>query len=434
MPQPEAPSEPVTVLGAGIVGICCALSLAERGVAVTLIDRGDPGQETSYGNAGVISPWSFVPQSLPGIWKQLPKLMFGTYRPLSVRLGYWPKMIPWGLRFLGNGRKAKVWETAEAMEFLCAPSVSLYRRHLQGTGSEHLVRDSLYVHAFRDGSKANLDAIDYRIRSEKGAELELVGSDELRRVEPALSRDFQAAVLIAGQARALSPGRIGAVLAEKAKALGVKVLRAEVRALKRHDDGWSIDCGAERQAAKRLVLAMGAWSADLLRPLGVTIPLATERGYHLEFPTAGIEINNSVTDTDAKTVASSMEGGVRVAGQAEFADVDAVPDPAKKTRLLSQALSAWPDLKTEDARFWMGRRPSFPDSLPMIGEFRELPGLYASFGHSHYGLMMAPKTGEVIADLLTGRRPNIDLAAVSTGRFSLAAPRPIEAQRRSAIA
>ncbi len=409
---------PVTILGAGIVGICCALSLAERGVAVRLIDRGDPGQETSFGNAGVISPWSVVPQSMPGIWKTIPRLMWGRGRPLSVRTAFWPRMVPWGLRFLRNGTERQVRRAADAMAQLCGPSVELYRRHLEGTGQEHLVRDGAYVHAFRDGSRVSLDALDYRIRQEMGAALELVGADELRRIEPALSREFQAAVLIHGQARALAPGRIGAVLADKASGMGAEILRAEIRALRRDSEGWVIETNGGALRAARLVVAMGAWSAALLKPLGISVPLVAERGYHIELPDPGVALNNSVMDVDGKIVASSMEEGLRVAGQAEFADVEARPDPRREALLLRQARAAIPDLAGDRPRFWMGRRPSFPDSLPMIGEFAGQPGLFAAFGHSHYGLMMAPKTGELVAGLVTGQTPNADLRAFASDRFA----------------
>ncbi|WP_299848678.1 FAD-binding oxidoreductase [uncultured Roseovarius sp.] len=411
-------TDDVTILGAGIVGICCALSLAERGAKVRLIDKGDPGQETSFGNAGVISPWSIIPQSMPGLWKQIPKLMFGHFRPLSVRPTFWPRMVPWGLRFLGNGTERKVRDISDAMDILCGPSVDLYRRHLEGTGHEDLVRDSLYVHAFRDGSRASLQSLDYRIRQEKGAPLELVGADELRRVEPALSHDFNAAVLIHGQARALSPGRIAAVLASKAKSLGVEILNTQVIDLTPADGAWKIQCESGPLTASQVVVAMGAWSMQFLRPLGINLPLVAERGYHVEFTEPGVMLNNSITDTDAKFVASSMEGGLRVAGQAEFGDVDAPPNQHKSKQLLSQAKSVFPDLNDSQPNFWMGRRPSFPDNLPILGKLGKFNGLYGCFGHSHYGLMMAPKSGELLAAEILGQKPNLDLTAFSASRFS----------------
>ncbi|MCV0429194.1 MAG: FAD-binding oxidoreductase [Roseibium sp.] len=412
----------VTILGAGAVGICTALSLAERGVPVRLIDRAEPGQETTFGNAGVISPWSFIPQSLPGTWKKLPNLLLGKYRPLSVQGSYWAKMVPWGLTFLKNGAAQRVEEISNAMEPLCAPSVDLYRRHLSGTGAENLIRDSVYVHAFRNNNRDVLEAIDYRIRREKGGTLELVGEDDLRRIEPAVSSEFKAAVIIHDQARAVAPGRVAAVLAEKAARLGVEIVRDQVNSLKRQNDLWRIEGDANHYSAKSVVVAMGAWSAELLKSLGISVPLAAERGYHVEFPDPGITLNHSVMDMDAKFVASSMSEGLRVAGYAEFADVDAPRDERKQSRITAQAKAAFPDLNDTRSSFWMGRRPSFPDSLPMIGEFTGHSGLYAGFGHSHYGLMMAPKTGELLADFLTNRNPNLDCTPYRTDRFSKGRP------------
>jgi len=242
----------------------------------------------------------------------------------------------------------------------------------------------------------------------------------LHLLEPALSRDFQSAVLIHGQARATSPGKIGQVLAEKAAGLGVEILCAEITGLRSENGAWRIDCGEKTLTAERVIVAMGAWSAKLLEPLGLKVPLVAERGYHVEFDNPGMELNNSVMDVDAKFVASSMDDGLRIAGHSEFGAVDAPSDPRRLKRLERQARAALPDLPTDTPRGWMGRRPSFPDSLPMIGQFDRRPGLYAAFGHSHYGLMMAPKTGEIMAQMLTNEPVNSDLSPFATNRFNRA--------------
>ncbi len=416
MQQPDMHG-PVTVLGAGIVGICTALSLLERGLSVTLVDKGEPGQETSMGNAGVVSPWSIIPQSLPGTWKSIPRLMFGGSRPLSIHPRAAMQMIPWGLRFLGRGNEKQVRDSAEAMSHLCGPSIELFQRHLAGTGHEGLIAESMYVHAFRDGSRANLDAIDYRIRSENGADLELIGKDRLEEIEPALSTDFNAAILIKGQARVRSPGRLGQVLAEKARELGATFRQLQIQRIRRVEDNWDVICEGETLQAKRIVLCMGAWTPGLLKNLGISVPLMAERGYHVEFGDPGIEIYNSVMDVDAKVVASSMEGGVRIAGQAEFAPVDAPPSKQRQRQLTKVAVSAFPELQTTEVSFWMGRRPSFPDSLPAIGAVNQQPGLFVNFGHSHYGLMMAPNSGEIIARSICEEHQNLSLKDYSLNRF-----------------
>ncbi|NOE34385.1 FAD-binding oxidoreductase [Ruegeria sp. HKCCD7318] len=411
-------TQQVTIIGAGIVGICCALSLQERGIPVRLVDRGEPGQETSFGNAGVVSPWSIIPQAVPGIWKKLPQMLLDPKSALSVRASFWPKMIPWGMRFLGKSGEKTVREVSDAMELLCRPSIDLYRRHLHGTGHEDLIADSYYIHAFRNSDQASLDELGYRIRREKGGELERVDSAELRRLEPALSKAFKAAIVIKGQARAISPGRLGTVLAEKARAQGAEFVRTEVAKLTQAEGGnWQLDTSQGKIHAHHVVLAAGVWSADLLKPLGLPVPLVAERGYHVEFPNPSAVLNNSVMDVDAKIVASSMQGGLRVAGTAEFASVDAPANPRKEKILTEHAKALVPELNTGEPQFWMGRRPSFPDSLPAIGPLKGKDGLFAAFGHSHYGLMMAPKTGELVADLVSDRSPNIDLAPFSLDRF-----------------
>jgi len=409
---------PVTIIGSGIVGICCALSLLERGVKVRLIDRGVPGQETSFGNAGVISPWSLVPQSVPGIWKSVPNMLLSRSGPLSVRPSFWPKMIPWGLRFLAKSGKTSTHATADAMEVLCQPSIALYQHHLEGTGHENLVVDSCYVHAFRNQDKADLNDLGYAIRAEKGADMELIGSDVLGDIEPALSPQYTAAILIKGQARATSPGRICEVLARKAHQMGAEFVKAEVTGLKNLRDGtWQVTTRDAEIQTNAVVIAMGVWSKDLLKPLGQKMPLVAERGYHVSFPSASVELNNSIMDVDAKIVASSMLGGVRVAGSSEFGSINAPPDPKKKNLLAQQSKAMLPDLDLKDMTFWMGRRPSFPDSLPALGPIKGKQGLYAAFGHSHYGLMMAPKSGELIADCVTGVRSNIDMSPYGLERF-----------------
>ena len=418
MSQPDV-KNPVTILGAGIVGLCTALSLLERGVKVRVIERGDPGQETSYGNAGVISPWSIIPQISPGLWKNIPRLMFGPTRPLSIHWSTWPAMVPWGLRFLSLGTETRVRAISAGMFTLCGPSVDLYRKHLAGTGHEDLLRESMYVHAFRDGSRANLRGLDTQIRAEAGANVELIGADELRGIEPDLSREFRAAVLIHDQARAFSPGQIATALAEKARSLGAEFICDEIRALNQDEKGWEITCSERTFHSEKLVMCLGIWSRPLLQQLGLSVPLMAERGYHVEFPQSELIVRNSVLDVDCKVVASQMAGGLRVAGQAEFGPIDAPPNLRTLKRMEKIARKMFPGLPSSTPTHWMGHRPSFPDSLPVLGEMPGQRGLFLNFGHSHYGLMMAPKSGELTARAVMNMGTNEDLSVFSIDRFKL---------------
>ena len=412
-------SDKTIIVGAGIVGICCALSLREKGAKVRLIDREEPGQGASFGNAGVVSPWSCVPQSLPGLWRSIPKWLLDPNGPVAIPPGYLPKFLPWALKFLRAGRLERVRAVANAMDALNRPNVDLYRHHLSGTGHEGLLRDSWYVHAYRKAADADLTSLAWQLREAHGAPVEAIDGDELREIEPALSKDYEAAILIKDQARALSPGRICSVLADKFRSMGGKVHRATVHHLAPSGNGaWRLATNLGEFESPQVVLAAGAWSARLLQPLGLRVPLEAERGYHLVFQDPGVTLNHSVFEVESKFVASSMEMGLRSAGTAEFAGLDAPPDYRRARIFECLTKRMVPGLNTGSASEWMGVRPSLPDSLPCIGEIPGQPNLFAAFGHSHYGLGMAPMTGRIIADLATGGAPNLDLAAYSIRRFS----------------
>ena len=407
----------VTVVGAGIVGICCALSLLEKGVKVRLLDRDAPGQGASYGNAGVISPWSCIPQSMPGVWKNIPKWLLDPEGPVAIRPRYLLKAMPWALKFLRAGRVDRVRAIANAMDALNRPNVDLYRHHLSGTGYEDLVRDCWYIHASRRTGVLDLESLGWRIRVAHGASVEAVDGDRLREIEPGLSKDYRSAIVIKDQARALSPGRIGTVLADKVRSLGGDIDRATIHRLTPSEGGWRLATDLGEIESQQVVMAAGAWSARLLEPLGLRVPLEAERGYHLVFRDPGVTLSHSVMEVDAKFVASSMEMGLRAAGTAEFAGLDAPPD-YRRARVLKRLTKRMvPGLNTEDTEEWMGVRPSFPDSLPCIGEIPGHPGLFAAFGHGHYGLGMAPMTGRIVADLAAGAPPNLDLAPYRVDRF-----------------
>ena len=411
-------AERATIIGAGIVGICTAISLLEKGFEVVLVDRDGPAEGASHGNAGVISPWTCVPQSMPGTWRSIPKWLLDPEGPVALRWGYLPKFIPWALKFLAAGNEERLPAIADAMQALNRPNVDLYRQMLDGTSQEHLIVDSMYVHVFRNPAGADLKKLAWKLRKERGVPLELAGPDQLREIEPALSTDFKAAVLMKGQARASDPGGVGRALAEKAKRMGAVFHRVGVSRIQPDPKGgWTIHTYDGELEAEKLVIAAGAWSARLLAPLGYKLPLEAERGYHLVFKDPGITLNNSIMDADAKFVASSMAAGVRCAGTAEFAGLDAPPDYRRARIFIRLARNLLPDINTDDRIEWMGNRPSFPDSLPCLGKIPGQEGLFCAFGHSHYGFGMAPNTGRVVAEVIAGALPNIDMEPYRVDRF-----------------
>ncbi len=415
---PIASSKEITVLGAGIVGVCCALSLIEADYKVTLIDKAGPGEATSFGNAGVISPWSCVPQCLPGVWKNVPKWLLDKNGPVTFDYRYMPKLLPWALQFFKNGTIEKVNQIADTMDMLMCDNITIYRRHLAGTGCEDLLVDSLYVNVFRGDTTPDLNDLPWKLRIDRGAPIEIIGRSELIALEPALSKDCQSAVIIYDQTRAASPGKLSKALAVKAMKLGAKFLRMQVASLTGNEDGTYVLQGQGIiHHCKHLVLAGGFGSVDLLKPLGIRLPLISERGYHAEFSQAGIELNHSIMDVAGKFVVSSMVDGVRAAGTTEFAHPDTPANYARSKSLQHLAKQLLPDLSIDFPKYWMGVRPSFPDNLPAIGELENYPNIFTAFGHSHYGMGMAPVTGRIIAGMISGRVANANIAAVNPQRF-----------------
>ena len=406
------------VIGAGIVGICTALALQEKGFSVTVVDPQGPSEGTSYGNAGVISPWSCVPQSIPGLWKNVPRWLLDPQGPLAIRWTHFPFLLPGLLRFLLAGRLHRLPDIATAMLAVNRPSVAHYRRLLAGTGTEDLLRDCNYLHVYRHIDGADPHSLSWRLREEFGVPLEVLRGGAVQEMEPELSPDFQSAMAIKQQGRTLNPGRLGQVLAHKAMGLGVEFLPHQVHAIvPLTEGGYRIDTDQTAITTRTLVVAAGVWSARLLAALGVRAPLEAERGYHLMFRDPGISLNHSVMDSQYKFVTSSMEGGVRSAGAAEYAGLDAAPDYRRAEIFKALASGLFPNLNTDSSEAWMGSRSSTPDSLPYIGQVSGYVGLFCAFGHGHLGLTGAPETGRLVAALANGENPDIDLEPYSLARF-----------------
>ena len=292
--MPETEARDAIVIGAGIVGICATLALQDKGFDVTVIDREGPAEATSYGNAGVISPWSCVPQSMPGLWKQVPKWLLDPEGPLSIRWSYAPRMLPWLIEFLRAGTPSRLPAIADAMLAVNRSSVELYRQLLADTGEDALVRDCLYLHLYRDPKGADPDALPWRLRRERGVPLEVLKGGEIQELEPEVSSAFQSAVAIRQQGRTVNPGRLGKVLAAKAEARGARFLRARVtRIAGRDGPGYRVETDEGSHEANKVVLAAGAWSKRLLADLGVRLPLEAERGYHLVFTDPGLTLSRA---------------------------------------------------------------------------------------------------------------------------------------------
>jgi D-amino-acid dehydrogenase len=413
---------PVIVIGAGIVGLCCATYLQRDGRKVVLIDPGGPGEGASYGNAGGLNGSSIVPVAMPGVLAKVPHWLLDPEGPLSIRLHYLPRLLPWLYRFVRAGRPELVREQARALRGLLAPTVDMYRALAASVGTGDLIQRSGLLVVYRSEGSFAADAEANRLRAANGVVIEELSRDELRQLEPALSPAYARARFIAENGYCRNPLRLSRSLAEALVANGGEIWRERAEGFAFADGKVeAVLTAAGRLPAAAVVLAAGAHSKPLAARLGENVPLDTERGYHAMIKAPEVVPRLPVMDAEAKFVATPMEEGLRMAGTVEFAGLDAPPDWRRARVLLRHGQAMFPGLPRamgEDrVAVWMGFRPSMPDSLPVIGRTRRYPNAFLAFGHGHVGLIGAPMTGRTIADLVAGRAPAIDIAPFSAARF-----------------
>lgn len=424
------------MLGAGIVGVCCALSLARAGHAVDLVEAAEPGgpQSASHGNGGWISPASVVPMSTPGLLGRLPGLLADPDGPLVLRLGATPALAPWLWRFVRAGSTLKrVEATSEVLAGLLHDAPGRHRALSAEAGEPGLVRTEGLLYAYRDGEALAADGLAWRLRARAGVAVERLEGAALRAAAPLLADHHRLAMRVSAGAHCPDPGGYTAALLRHAERMGVRRVQARVAGLQREGGrltGLILQAPAQAGVpspearawpVRRAILAAGIGSAALLRSVTpgavFQVPLASERGYHLLL--AGqLEWPQPVMPAEGRMAVTLTPQGLRLAGQVELAAIDAPPDwrrvrvlwhharrvvsePGRVALGLDEA--AWKgDEPPVGSGRWMGHRPSTPDGLPALGPVPGCEGLYAAFGHGHVGLATAPVTGEILRDWLDG--------------------------------
>ncbi len=384
---------------------------------MTLVDRAPPGESCSFGNAGVLASWSCVPLSMPGTLAKVPRWLFDPEGPLSIRPAYLPRLAPWLLRFLRAGRAARIPAAADALIAINGPTVALYQELAKEAGAPELVRESVHLQISRQPGTFDLDDLEWRLRRERGATLTLLEGGEIREFEPEIAPDYVSGVMIAPQGHTTNPGRLVKVLAGHFQRLGGELRQAEVRHLWPGPTGVRLDTTAGEMSASSLVIAAGAWSARLAAQIGVKIPLEAERGYHMTFAQPGIALRNTVSEAGRMFIATAMESGLRVAGTTEFAGIEAAPDWRRARVLGRMVKELFPRLDTSRPSEWMGRRPSLPDTLPVIGPAPTVRNVFFAFGHGHTGLTAAPTTARIVAGMVAGVPLNLDVRPYRATRF-----------------
>jgi len=410
----------ITVIGAGIVGVCSANYLLREGFDVEVIDPVLPGSEAqcSYGNAGGVCPGSCIPNAMPGLMKNIPKWLLDPEGPLFVRLSYLPQALPWLLRYLASARKDRVIEIADAMRSLHRLTFECYEPLVRAAGCEDLIAKRGQLFVYEDPLGPEKSAFSLDLRRERGVNFQILDQDELRQLEPSLAPIYRRAVYLPEQGQTKNPGRLVASLAEHAARQGVRFVRAKVTGFETGPEGpTAILTDAGKRPVERIVLAAGAWSAELARKLGTRVPLDTERGYHVMVMGADVGLRIQTLSAERKFVAAPMEEGLRLAGTVEIAGLKAPPNFARADILLRLGRQMFPQLKVGEVKRWMGHRPGTPDSIPVIDTSPRYRNVFFAFGHGHQGLIAGSVTGRLIAELAAGKNPSIDLTPFRADRF-----------------
>lgn len=395
----------IVVVGAGIIGVACALQLARQGRRVVVLDPQAPGMGASYGNAGHLATEQVFPIADLSILKRLPAMLLDPMGPLRLDWTYLPRALPWFIRLLLNLRPVRYQRTVAGLRALNEGSLGAWQRLLQSIGQAPLLREdgSLLVYE-RAESRAALDAVQQRMR-QQGVAVDFWSGDAVRKAAPQLSDAIQGGLFFPATGHFLDPYTVVGELVNAAKAEGVQFLQQRVLDGRLEASGVSLMTDQGVLTAQQVLIACGAHSAKLTAALtGKQVPLDTERGYHLMLPHEQQRLPFAVTSLERKFIMTPMTGGLRLAGTVEFAGLDRPANMQRAWQLhrLSKGLFQH-DLSDSEATPWMGFRPSLPDSLPIIDRVCEGKVLLA-FGHQHLGLTQAAVTAERVGQLAAGER------------------------------
>ncbi|NWB08866.1 FAD-binding oxidoreductase [Pseudomonas sp. D5002] len=408
----------VAVVGAGIIGVACALQLARQGRRVVIIDQQEPGHGASFGNAGHLATEQVFPIADASILTRLPAMLMDPMGPLRLDWKYLPRALPWFTRLLLNLRPAHFQRTVAGIRALNEGSLGAWHRLLGSIERPHLMREDGSLLVFeRAESRQAIDALQARM-SQQEVPVDHWHASVVQDAAPQLSKGIQGGLFFPRTGHFLDPYGVVCELMEAAKASGVQFLKRQVVGGKLDEHGVSLRTDQGTVAARQVLIACGAHSASLTGALtGKKVPLDTERGYHLMLPHEHGRLPFAVTSLERKFIMTPMDGGLRLAGTVEFAGLDRPPNMERAWKLhrLSQGLFRR-DLSAEDATPWMGFRPSLPDSLPIIDKVCEGKVLLA-FGHQHLGLTQAAVTAELIARLASPAAASNGLPALEPYRL-----------------
>ncbi|WP_025899554.1 NAD(P)/FAD-dependent oxidoreductase [Sneathiella glossodoripedis] len=406
------------VVGAGIVGVSSAYMLQKAGFSVTLVDRVGPCSGTSYGNAGAIVVDGCVPNSMPGILKDIPSMLFDATGPLTVRWSHLAKATPWLLRFMMEAREERVRHNAKFLYQITKHAGRDWSRLMKSLKLDDLMKDVgwLKVYESDEGFAQTLEARE--LMSEVGCPFDILDATDIQDLEPNLNAIFKHGIFQKKSRFLLNPEKVVHGIADAFKHIGGQIEIAEISTVSEMEAGVVAKGNGKEFKADKLVIAAGAWSKILADQFGANVLLDAERGYHMMLPALEDKtISRPIVYGEKSFVLAPMERGIRMTSQVEIAGLERGPDFRRIRKLLPLAKRMLPTLNTQEQDVWLGHRPSTPDSLPIIGCSPKSKNVIFAFGHQHYGMTMGPTTARIVRDIALGKEDTIELWPYRADRF-----------------
>jgi D-amino-acid dehydrogenase len=406
------------VLGAGIVGTSIAVHLVKRGVSVALVDRGGAGEGTSYGNTGIIEGNTIFPAAFPSSLTALIRIALKRAPEANYHLSFLPQVAPWLLAFRAASQPARLIETAHIMRPLMARAVAEHEALGAESGADKYFRHTGWLKLYRSDASFAAQARELELAARFNIANVPLDAAAAHALEPSLKPVFRHAVHWTGAVSVSNPLAVTRAYAARFAALGGLSFSGDARTLHRTDGRWRVDSSAGPLDAGDVVIALGPWAPDVLKPLGIDLPLALKRGYHWHFrPHGNAGLSRPILDADNGYCITPMEQGIRLTTGAEFAPRDAPPTPVQFDRVLPPARELFDLGAAVEQKPWLGSRPCFADSRPVISRAPGQSGLWLAYGHGHWGLSLGPATGRLLAEMMAGATPFCDPQPYAAERF-----------------
>ncbi|XKE47259.1 FAD-binding oxidoreductase [Halomonas organivorans] len=409
----------IIVLGAGMVGVSVAWHLVRRGHAVTLVDRREPGRETSFGNAGIIQreavrPYPF-PRDLGTLMRVLPNREVDIrYRPAGLLRAAWPLLQYWH-----NSAPRRYRDIVPQYASLIGLCLEAHAPMIEAAGAEDLVQREGWLEVFRSEA-ALADRLEEARDNEArfGVRHRALDATELADLEPSLAENLAGAIHWLDPWTVADPGGLVQAYARAFEAEGGRIVQAEVRGLEASSRGWRVTTEVGDETGDDLVMALGPWSRDWLSTLGISVPLFVKRGYHMHYGSVGrARLNHWVMDAEVGYLLAPMRAGIRLTTGAELERLEAPPHLRQLAAAEVKARELYPLGERLDPEPWKGARPCTPDMKPVIGPVPGQTGLWCAFGHGHQGFTLGPATGRLLAQMMEGEKPEIDMVPFRVDRF-----------------